>query len=153
MSDPCKSCGVLPVLPIGHKKFCQCCGTALDPEQVTCVKCNVPITISPLSPFCTNCGNSVSKRADACPSCGAEPTEHKKFCRQCGTALNPEQVVCVKCNAPIKTSTGGVSVFFLVLGVVVGIGLMSTGNELFGIIILVGAIGKFLMDLVQMVKK
>ena len=44
-------------------------------------------------------------------------------------------------------------VFFLVLGVLAGVGLLSAGAELLGIIILVIAIATFLVDLVKMAKK
>ena len=105
-------------------------------------------------PFCTNCGNPVSKWVNACPSCGADPTKHKKFCRNCGTALNPEQVVCVNCKASVKTNgkTVGASVGLLVLGIIAGVWFLSAGAGLLGIIILVVAIGTFLHELVQMAK-
>jgi predicted nucleic acid-binding Zn ribbon protein len=32
----CKSCGARTD---GHKKFCQYCGVAINPEQVNCIKC------------------------------------------------------------------------------------------------------------------
>jgi RNA polymerase subunit RPABC4/transcription elongation factor Spt4 len=105
--------------------------------------------------FCTNCGCSVSNGTSHCPSCGAMPLGHKKYCRHCGTALNPEQVVCVKCNNPIKTDgmTGGESVFWLIVGVIGGVWLLYIGYGLFGIILLVAAIGYFLVELARMIKK
>jgi len=36
----CERCGARPT---GHRKFCRCCGTALNSEQVICVKCNTSI--------------------------------------------------------------------------------------------------------------
>jgi len=56
------------------------------------------------TPFCTNCGNSVSEHAIACLSCGARPTGHKKFCRQCGIALNPEQIMCIQCRGALANN-------------------------------------------------
>jgi len=38
--DPCQSCGAMP---IGHRKHCRHCGTALNPEQVICVKCKAKV--------------------------------------------------------------------------------------------------------------
>lgn len=56
-------------------KYCEFCGAALADG----------------SSFCTNCGNSVTKRFLHCTYCGADLEEGSQFCTVCGNAVVPSR--------------------------------------------------------------
>lgn len=51
--------------------------------------------------YCTNCGNSVDRRAVICPRCGVAPWRGKKHCPNCAHETDPNQAVCLNCGVAL----------------------------------------------------
>ena len=56
--------------------------------------------------YCTNCGNTVDRRAVICPRCGVAPWRGKSFCPNCAHETNPDQAVCLSCGVALPNREG-----------------------------------------------
>ena len=50
---------------------------------------------------CSECGHSVSDKAERCPNCGC-PIEKKIYCEECGQVLSEMDKTCPNCGCPIE---------------------------------------------------
>jgi rRNA maturation endonuclease Nob1 len=95
----CTSCGY----DVTDKKFCQQCGTPVQPTAIppvasqaapansACPRCNE--IVNPGAAFCNHCGSSLRPQATSstaqpttihCPACQAEVPANNAFCTSCG---------------------------------------------------------------------
>jgi len=79
----CPKCGYQN--PQGAK-FCQNCGSPLQPPTggIKCPKCGADNP--PGAKFCVNCGTPL-QQTTKCPKCGADVPAGSKFCPNCGAKL------------------------------------------------------------------
>lgn len=50
---------------------------------------------------CSECGHSISDKAEMCPNCGC-PIEKKIYCEECGQVLSEMDKTCPNCGCPIE---------------------------------------------------
>lgn len=52
--------------------------------------------------YCTNCGESISQKAEICPKCGIRPFHNKEYCYNCGVKVKEKQEICVQCGVSLN---------------------------------------------------
>jgi predicted amidophosphoribosyltransferase len=52
--------------------------------------------------YCSNCGSTISDKAEICPKCGIRPFRNKSYCYNCGVNVKEEQEICIDCGVSLN---------------------------------------------------
>lgn len=90
--------------------------------------------------FCKNCGEMMGLGQNTCTNCGFKENTGNNYCEFCGEKVEPDDEICVYCGCKMTTAAdlaaekakGGTKSQKILNFVVLGLGILSLANSLFG---------------------
>lgn len=90
--------------------------------------------------FCKNCGEMMGLGQNVCTNCGVKSGIGNNYCEFCGETIEPDDEICVSCGCKMTTAADleaekakeGTKAQKILKFVVLGLGIFSLANSLFG---------------------